>query len=1227
MDGNTLPPAGTPNFFVGTQDNDAGAVGDNIIIYKFHVDWVTPANSTFTGPATIPVAPFDSFLSTCVGRACIPQRDTANRLDHLGYRQRPTFRLAYRNFGTHASLVTNQSVEASPGMAGVRWYELRSTPPTVDPTLFQQGTFNPGATDGIFRWMGSIAMDATGNMALGYSASSANMFPSIWYTGRLASDPLGTMPQGEGVIVNGTGAQTSGGNRWGDYSSMNVDPVDGCTFWYTTEWVPTTSASGWRGAGGAFKFPNCSQGTPTPTVTGTPPTATRTPTRTNTPAVTPTCSPGSHSYLITTGTATIVAGTTDTGNHCDNCTTTIALPFSFTLYGQAFTSVTLDSNGAAMFPGGASTSNNACLPAGGYTHTIFPYWDDLRTNCTGCGIFTRVLGTAPNRTFVIEWRAEYFPGVGTANFELLFYEGVTSFETRIGVVVEGNTTATSGVQLNAGNFTEHFCNGAIGAAYGSQMYTLSSQCNTPVPPTTPTRTPFSTGTPPPSCTPPPARTYLAGVDDNFAPGNVELASPSQEQILYAQQNNLTLANFDGTAANRAFMHTFTVDLSGGLLCAATLQMRVRAICDLSENDAVTLGPLTTGDHWGSYLGTGYGPNHLLNDPWSCATTTLITLDLATLPISNYGTVLNMINATNGTLPVYIQDDTAVDFIMLTAHNCACQTATPTPTATLQRGSISGIIFAESITSTNVISGAYIFACREAGPCTTDISMTDADGHYTLDDLEPAQYQIHAFPARGSRLRPGLLGPINLCPGCILVNQHFAQLTGVGPPLGTSLSPTVTPVGTPDPNPDIPYINDLDWVHLETPGCPHPDPDDWAEYAVVAQDGTVLDGNTMTYNDVTGKWEAEIPPLAPIIVYYGWKYLNVYASIVITLHCVNDGDSTVAFDIYIDPSGYVRTVDGAGLSDATVTLYRASTPDGPFTIVPDGSAIMAPDNRHNPDITAPDGRFAWNVIAGYYRVRAEHPGCVDPDNPNRTYVESYIMQIPPPVTDLDLRLACGGPTPTPTACPIQFTDVPPGSTFYEYIRCMACRAIINGYSSGCETGNPCFRPNNNVTRGQLSKIVANAANFSDPPGPQQFEDVSVGSTFFDFIWRLANRGIVSGYPCGGPGEPCGPGNPPYFRPNANITRGQISKIVSEAAGLADPPGPQQFEDVPSGHTFYVWINRLVNLGVMSGYPCGGPGEPCGGGNLPYFRPGANATRGQASKIVANTFYPSCKTPNR
>jgi subtilisin-like proprotein convertase family protein len=260
IDGATLPPDGSPEYFMGTMDAGGpySAPQDALTLWKFHADFVTPANSTFLLASTIPIAEFDTIYPCGGGRACLPQLDTTTKIDIQSYRQRMLNRLAYRNFGSHESLVSNQSVEAAASIAGIRWWEVRN--PAGTPIVYQEGTYAPGITDGVHRWMGSAAMDSAGNMALGFSATSATMYPSIRYTGRLSNDPPGTMPRGEGVIVSGTGSNTSTNSRWGDYTSLNVDPTDDCTFWYVNQYTPVTSSSGWNLRVGAFRFDEC--GTP-----------------------------------------------------------------------------------------------------------------------------------------------------------------------------------------------------------------------------------------------------------------------------------------------------------------------------------------------------------------------------------------------------------------------------------------------------------------------------------------------------------------------------------------------------------------------------------------------------------------------------------------------------------------------------------------------------------------------------------------------------------------------------------------------------------------------------------------------------------------------------------------------------------------------------------------------------------------------------------------------------
>jgi len=257
LDGSTLPPTGSPNYFMEVDDSTWIGPNDAMRLWEFHVDWANPNNTTFglngQPNAVVNVA---SWTPLCTStRACIPQPGTSVKLDAIG--DRLMYRLAYRNFGDHESLVVNHTVDAGGNVAGVRWYEVRD--PGGSPVIYQQSTYAPDSTH---RWMGSVAMDVQGNLALGYSVSSSSVYPSVRYAGRLADDPLGTLPQTETSLVAGTGYQTSSYNRWGDYSMMGIDPVDDCTFWYTQEYLATSGYAPWVTRIGSFRFPNCTSTEP-----------------------------------------------------------------------------------------------------------------------------------------------------------------------------------------------------------------------------------------------------------------------------------------------------------------------------------------------------------------------------------------------------------------------------------------------------------------------------------------------------------------------------------------------------------------------------------------------------------------------------------------------------------------------------------------------------------------------------------------------------------------------------------------------------------------------------------------------------------------------------------------------------------------------------------------------------------------------------------------------------
>ena len=249
LDGTILPPAGSPNYMLNFGANSLNE-------WKFHADFATPANATLTGPINIPVA---AFSTACGGGTCINQPGTSNTLDSLA--DRLIYRLAYRNISGHESLVVNHSVKVSgtkrSQVVGVRWYELRTKPKP------QRG--RNGVPAGHLLARLGLALDGqhrdgqslkVGNIAVGYSVSSGSVYPSIRYTGRVPTDPSGVL-RAENPILTGGGSQTGNLHRCGDNSSLTVDPVDDCTFFYTTEYEKSSGSFNWSTWINSFKFPGC----------------------------------------------------------------------------------------------------------------------------------------------------------------------------------------------------------------------------------------------------------------------------------------------------------------------------------------------------------------------------------------------------------------------------------------------------------------------------------------------------------------------------------------------------------------------------------------------------------------------------------------------------------------------------------------------------------------------------------------------------------------------------------------------------------------------------------------------------------------------------------------------------------------------------------------------------------------------------------------------------------
>jgi hypothetical protein len=263
IDSIVAPPTNEDEFFMSLWDSS------HLSLYSLHPDYQNPQNSTVTGNNGSQLKSVPAFTPACNGNyggECVPQKSVSARLLVLG--DRLMYRLAYWEDNPETSVKANpprplpsqhwyvlHDATASGGNEAPRWYEFTApirAVPVTDIALFQSGTFAP---DSNYRWMGSIARDKKYDILMGYSESSSNMYPSIAVTGRVLTDPLGTM-ESELVVVAGTGAQPDSSGHWGNYSTMRIDS-DGCTFWYTTEYYMLTAPSDWSTQIASLKFAGC----------------------------------------------------------------------------------------------------------------------------------------------------------------------------------------------------------------------------------------------------------------------------------------------------------------------------------------------------------------------------------------------------------------------------------------------------------------------------------------------------------------------------------------------------------------------------------------------------------------------------------------------------------------------------------------------------------------------------------------------------------------------------------------------------------------------------------------------------------------------------------------------------------------------------------------------------------------------------------------------------------
>ncbi len=450
------------------------------------------------------------------------------------------------------------------------------------------------------------------------------------------------------------------------------------------------------------------------------------------------------------------------------------------------------------------------------------------------------------------------------------------------------------------------------------------------------------------------------------------------------------------------------------------------------------------------------------------------------------------------------------------------------------------------------------------------------GGFSSEQATSAQAQVWAFDPAGGTFTARLDMPQPLGgPGYAVVDGHLYVIggrDGVTPArdqvydydIAANTWTPRTSMPAPDNAPGSAVINGQIWIFGGG------QPFDWAGGSTFTAAVPATTNSTEIYDPAADTWSAG-PALNEARSFPAGIAVGAYA---VAAGGYTGTTSTSSTERSFNPPVICGSVTPTPLPSDTPTVTASST----------ATAAPAPSDTPTP----PPGSTATPTAV-----------------PSSTAALPSPTPVPPTATST--------PVATETPCPLPFTDVHPADYFYVPVQYLYCHGVISGYADGT------FRPSNNTTRSQMVKIVVLGYGLpitTPVGGAHTFADVPPANPFYDYIETAAADQVVSGYDCGGPGEPCDAQHRPYFRPFNNVTRGQLSKIDVVAAGwpLLNPPGPGSFEDVLPNTAFYTYVETAVCAGIISGYDCGGPGEPCDAQHRPYFRQYNDATRGQIAKIV-------------